>query len=413
MLLALSGTGYAEGSAGEKHLDLGISFCYSSIDAHKDYYGWMTSCYGVTEALFRIGDDLSLLPCVAESYASDGSVWTIKLRDNACFSNGEAVTPEMCIRNLQRVAEVNERFAYMAGYQYAVLDEHSFSIDTGELYPTLVNDLASPEFAILDLDNTTDFDNAIIATGPFVIDKFIPEGDVSVVRNENYYGGEVKLDSVKFFYMPEDEPKLFAMQNGEIQGYDSVTAGAYEVYKLNPELYQLTEAPGTRLQFYFLNKASLSDNLRAAINGIVDKENIAAYMKGTTTAAVGPFSANAAYGQVSVPKLTADEARALIEADGYTLGADGVYEKDGQTVDEMLDERYGDYFPNGSPDDYDPYVLGEDEYFVVGDNRYNSHDSRDWKDDDPDMDVGPIKKNMIVGHVRQVIWPLGSWRAVH
>ena len=89
-----------------------------------------------------------------------------------------------------------------------------------------------------------------------------------------------------------------------------------------------------------------------------------------------------------------------------------VYEKDGETIDEMLDERYGDYFPNGGPNDYDAYVLGEDEYFVVGDNRYNSHDSRDWRDDDPDMDVGPISKSMIVGHVRQVIWPLGNWRAV-
>jgi hypothetical protein len=29
------------------------------------------------------------------------------------------------------------------------------------------------------------------------------------------------------------------------------------------------------------------------------------------------------------------------------------------------------------------------------------------------MDVGPISKGMIVGRVRQVIWPLGSWRAVH
>ena len=89
-----------------------------------------------------------------------------------------------------------------------------------------------------------------------------------------------------------------------------------------------------------------------------------------------------------------------------------VYEQDGQVVDEMLDERYSAYFPTGSSDDYEPYVLGEDEYFVVGDNRYNSHDSRDWNDSDPSYDVGPISKSMIVGHVRQVIWPLGSIRPV-
>ena len=41
-----------------------------------------------------------------------------------------------------------------------------------------------------------------------------------------------------------------------------------------------------------------------------------------------------------------------------------------------------------------PYRLGEDEYFVMGDNRGNSNDSRA---------VGPISRDMIVGHVRWVI----------
>ena len=62
--------------------------------------------------------------------------------------------------------------------------------------------------------------------------------------------------------------------------------------------------------------------------------------------------------------------------------------------------------------DYDEYTLGEDEYFCVGDNRYDSHDSRDWNDGDDTRDVGPIDKDMLVGKVRHVIWPLNAIRAV-
>ena len=65
--------------------------------------------------------------------------------------------------------------------------------------------------------------------------------------------------------------------------------------------------------------------------------------------------------------------------------------------DTALDEYLSTYFPDGSSDDYEACVLGEDEYFLVGDNVANSHDSRDWKDSDPEGDIGPVSGDRIIG----------------
>ena len=80
-----------------------------------------------------------------------------------------------------------------------------------------------------------------------------------------------------------------------------------------------------------------------------------------------------------------------------------------QIIDMELDPQ-SSAFDQGP--DYEPYVLQENEYFVVGDNRYASHDSRDWAGVDSDSAVGPITRDMIVGHVRHVVWPPDSFRAV-
>lgn len=68
---------------------------------------------------------------------------------------------------------------------------------------------------------------------------------------------------------------------------------------------------------------------------------------------------------------------------------------------EKLEEHYG----NGemlSPGQADqPLVLGSDEYFVLGDNRNHSMDSRN-------PDVGLIKKSQIIGRAWVRIWPLDS-----
>ena len=342
MALSMFGCGTTEQVAGEVTTETGsednilrtaASFAYPSLDVHKEYYGWYTSVYGVSEALFKLDENSTAVPCLAKDAVANGTTWTITLNDGVAFSNGEPLTADMVIRNIQRVAEVNGRFDIFGTFTYEAVDDKTIVVNTGdEVYPTLKSDLASPEFGMMDLDNTTDFDNDPICTGPFVITEFIPEGDVTVARNEKYWGGDVKLDGAVFYYMQEDDPKLLAMQSGEIDCYNSVSSAALEVYKAEPEKYQVESVPGTRLQFDILNENRLDDAVREAINLTVDKDAIAAYLEGTVSAASAPFPSTAPYAKVNIPAVDTAKAVELLEADGYTKNADGIYEKDGKPL---------------------------------------------------------------------------------
>lgn len=86
----------------------------------------------------------------------------------------------------------------------------------------------------------------------------------------------------------------------------------------------------------------------------------------------------------------------LIALPGDTLQiVNGVVYVNGEQVDESGIDMH-----TKSATNYGPIVLGENEYFVMGDNRGNSNDSRA---------VGPITEDMIVGHVRCIIWPLNKF----
>lgn len=69
---------------------------------------------------------------------------------------------------------------------------------------------------------------------------------------------------------------------------------------------------------------------------------------------------------------------------------------------EILQETYGKEVMRYAGIADDPITLGEDEYFVLGDNRNNSSDSRD-------PSVGNIKKDQIIGKAFIRIWPLNKF----
>lgn len=68
---------------------------------------------------------------------------------------------------------------------------------------------------------------------------------------------------------------------------------------------------------------------------------------------------------------------------------------------ELLEEDYGLETIKNPGRAIEPVTLGEDEYFVLGDNRNNSVDSRDSR-------VGNIKRDAIIGRAWVRIWPLSD-----
>lgn len=84
---------------------------------------------------------------------------------------------------------------------------------------------------------------------------------------------------------------------------------------------------------------------------------------------------------------------------------DNVVYRNGEAVEEpyLTPERNRDGF------DMAPFTLGVDEYFVMGDNRDRSHDSRNYY---ADGTPSAITRDMITGHVRWILFPFSRIRAV-
>lgn len=73
--------------------------------------------------------------------------------------------------------------------------------------------------------------------------------------------------------------------------------------------------------------------------------------------------------------------------------------------DEKVDDSYLTPDRNRRDHSMSEQTLKEDEYFVMGDNRDNSNDSRASV-------VGPLHRDQIMGHVRYVIFPFNKIRPI-
>lgn len=186
-------------------------------------------------------------------YDDDGAVVTIKIRDNVNWHDGEPVkaedlafayevigSPEYTGVRYYYVEDVVGMAEYKAGETdeiegIEIIDEKTIEISFNEPNPSLLasglwtsplpkhlfEDIPIPDMPEHDLVRVNP-----IGFGPFKVDTIVPGESVTYVKNEDYWQGEPKLDSITLKVIAP-ETVANALETGEVDVVNSFPTDQY------------------------------------------------------------------------------------------------------------------------------------------------------------------------------------------
>ncbi len=160
------------------------------------------------------------------------------------------------------------------------------------------------------------------------------------------------------------------------------------------------------VQTFFIPSGSMEPTLNIGDRIVVDK--LAYHLHGVDRGNIVVFRRPADENCGGTP--VADLVKRVIGLPGETIsltkGSRGYVEINGKRLNEtwLPSSVQGMTFPGPAGTPYNltkPYLIPANHYFVMGDNRSDSCDSRYW---------GPISRSLIVGKVDVRVWPLSGLR---
>ena len=397
----------------------------AGLNPHDNYSGWSALRYGVGETLFKYNDNMEVEPWLATDYEFvDDTTVKITLRDGVKFSSGRTMDAQAVKECLENLVKVHDRAPSDMKIDHIEADGLTLTIYTTEPCPAIINYLGDPYGAIIDMEYGVQGDggNANVAgTGPYIAEKVTPT-QIDLVKNENYWGGDVKVDKVTVKSLTDGSALTAALQTGDIQGTYGLQYDNYALFDGNPE-YTINSCATSRCffgQFNFESEIMQDQNIRKAIEMGIDKEGFCSViMEGRGLPAKAAFPDSFSYGNEAVETVSYDPegAKKLLEESGWKdTDGDGYADKDGQklTIDwltyptrleqpklaeyaqatlkeigiDVVVNNTSDHMTYAADGDFDVYVsstttapTGDPEYFftstVVGPKNYGKYENKE------------------------------------
>ena len=322
-------------------------------------YGWgagehvheplIQSTLTVTNTDLTIGYDLATDYTVSE----DGLTWTVTIRDDVKFTDGEALTAEdvaFTYNTVKDSSSVND---------FTMLDHAEAPDDTTvvfhmtrpfSIWPyTMANVGIVPEHVY----DSASYGADPVGSGRYILKQWDRGQQVILEANPDYYGELPQMKQVTILFMEEDAAFL-AVQAGEVDlAYTSATYSDQEIGGYSLASYASVDNRGFNLPAVEEGEDSggrtvgndfTSDVLvRRAVNiGIDRQEMIDHVLNGHGSPAYSVCDQLPWYNEASEVEYDPEGAAALLDEAGWKRGDDGIREKDGRKAELNLLYAAGD-----------------------------------------------------------------------
>ncbi|WP_299038668.1 ABC transporter substrate-binding protein [uncultured Pseudokineococcus sp.] len=310
----------------------------------------------VHEALFyynlAAGGDPEPLLGESFSWNEDGTQLTVVTREGVTWSDGEPFTandvaftfnllwgtPELNTSGIEAEAEATSDTEVVFTFPTTSFVQEA---------QILGNQAIVPEHVWADkADPATDINTDPVGTGAYTVDTFSPQS-YSLAANPDYWGGAPEVQNVRYIALATADAASSALLAGEVDWMSAFFPGFQEVLADEPDLSWIN-TPGATTTIHTCSNAELgcegpqSDPaVRQAIYQALDREQLnqlafagIAQMPSTTMLLPDRDEEWIADPEATLAPETPDveAARATLEAAGWTEGADGIYERDGERL---------------------------------------------------------------------------------